>query len=192
MKQTPSEKNLDCGDSRKRGHNTEDCPKKDKFSQGSSGTEGMQLDENGELGHSSKDSYTANPEERYISIEENKSVTNHEQQEERRERRLQQHPCRNTKHLEKITTSHPSKDLEECPDNDEILTMEDKRNNNVNEGEGNIGGCLEEKTILMRADPATKKSDQPSRIIMIREEDTPLCKRNSLTINLILKTLGIQ
>ncbi|CAG8508841.1 15384_t:CDS:2 [Acaulospora morrowiae] len=151
----PLVKDLDCENSRKRGHNAENCPKENKFSQGSSETEGMQLDEDGELEHSSKDLYTMNPEE------------------------------------QEMTTGHPSKDLKEHPDNDGILMTEDKRNNNINEREGNTGGCLEEKKILMRADPATKKSNQPSRIIVIREEDTPLCKRNSLTINLILKTLSI-
>ncbi|CAG8572802.1 8344_t:CDS:2 [Acaulospora morrowiae] len=185
----PSGKDLDCKDLRKRGHNAEDCPKENKFSQGSSGTNEMQLDEDGELGRSSKDSYTANPEEgcnkemdcdlqkenesleettddypsmilEDISIEEDESATNHEQQKERRDHRLQQHPY-----------------LEECLNNDRTLMTKDKRNNNVNEGKGNTGGCLEEKTILMRADPATKKSNQPSWIIVIREEDMPLWNR---------------
>ncbi|CAG8500213.1 8363_t:CDS:2 [Acaulospora morrowiae] len=145
----PSGKDLGCGDSRKRGHNAEDCPKEDKFSQESFGTEGTQLDENRELGHLSKDSESSEettddyPSEilEDISIEEN------------------------TEYLEEIMTGHPSKDLEKLLDNDETLMTENKRNNNVNEGEGNTGECLEEKTILIRADPVTKKSDQPSRII---------------------------
>ncbi|CAG8652296.1 10688_t:CDS:2, partial [Acaulospora morrowiae] len=141
----PSGKDLGCGDSRKRGHNAEDCPKEDKFFQGSSGTKGTQLDKDGELGCSSKDSYTANSEERY-----NKEIDRDLRKEKHR---LQQHPCRNTEHLEEITTGHPSKDLEERLDNNRTLTTEDKRNNNINEGEGNTGGCLEEKTILMRTDP---------------------------------------
>ncbi|CAG8597030.1 783_t:CDS:2 [Acaulospora morrowiae] len=51
---------------------------------------------------------------------------------------------------EKMTTSHPSKDLEECLDNNGILKTKNDESNNSEE-EDNAGGCLEgeKKTALM-------------------------------------------
>ncbi|CAG8698154.1 13463_t:CDS:2, partial [Acaulospora morrowiae] len=53
--ETPSGKDLGCGDSG-RDHNAGNCPREDKFPQGSAGTKRTQLDEDGELGRSSRDS----------------------------------------------------------------------------------------------------------------------------------------